>query len=145
MKIHGLENVDERRFQYPCQICGSNQGAIVQCVSEGCMASFHPECARRKKIKLSYRHSHAPHWRIYCDNHSELLLKKNVLELRDRFSNDIFRFTKAVEKYYNSYGIKDVEERKFNKAARRNNRSRKDKNNLKMVYLMDYYRAIAKE
>lgn len=88
---------------------------------------------------------YSPHWRIYCDSHSELLLKKNVLELRDRFSNDIFRFTKAVEKYYNSYGIKDLEEKKFNKGNRRNNRTRKDKNSLRLIYLMDYFIALAKE
>lgn len=78
MTIHGLENVDDRRFHIPCEICHRFEGAVVQCAAAGCLRSFHPECARRSKVLLTFDHPKDPKRRVHCEHHTQLQIKKDI-------------------------------------------------------------------
>ena len=148
MTILGLENVDERRFQIPCQLCHRSEGAVIQCVSVDCLKSYHPECARRSKVLLTFDHQKEPIRRVHCEQHTKLQIKKDILEVKERKETDILKFTKALDKFYATYcqQLEETEEESPIKPSTKASRSRRSqKSRIREIYLVEYYRAIAKE
>lgn len=51
--VSGFGTVRLGKFQSVCFICGTNEGACVDCVAHGCQRTFHPECARRSGVSMA--------------------------------------------------------------------------------------------
>lgn len=105
-KIIGFDRVDRRRFGLECNLCGCKEGACVQCVSRKCHEAFHVECARRVKMFMEIKNSDSRHYTIYCDRHAPLMAKRKLDSTSLSICNDITKFSKHTEKYYDSYRYK---------------------------------------
>lgn len=138
--IEGLDRINPLRFKYKCGICKKAEGAVIQCVAKNCLKSYHAECARRDNVMLSYKHITPPYWRLYCDQHSELLLKKNVLQLNSKFTSEIVKFCKAVDKLYETHGVKKAQNRRIRDGKRKMSRRKLRELEMKKRFLESYYR-----
>ena len=69
--IRGEESIPSRLLEAKCAVCGSKEGAKVQCSKEGCRMYFHPLCARRANYYIEYGpQTEGTPVGHYCKNHS---------------------------------------------------------------------------
>mmetsp|Transcript_24339 Transcript_24339/g.36514 ORF Transcript_24339/g.36514 Transcript_24339/m.36514 type:complete len:1271 (-) Transcript_24339:123-3935(-) len=50
--IEGVDNVDPERFKLVCGVCGTRNGASIQCSVEKCEYAVHPLCALKAKHRM---------------------------------------------------------------------------------------------
>ena len=71
-----VEKVPRQRWKLTCYICRQKMGACIQCGNKNCFVAFHVTCARRAKLFLQMKSSHAGPanfdsnlLKAYCDKH----------------------------------------------------------------------------
>lgn len=73
--IVDVEKVPKSRWTLKCFICAQAMGACIQCGNKACYAAFHVTCARRAKLFLKMKSTHAGGidasvLKAFCDRHS---------------------------------------------------------------------------
>ena len=91
-----LSGIDTNRLNIQCEICKSKDGACLQCNFNRCCSSFHPECG--KDLFVSTKSNEK---KIYCALHKPLKLRKMLETRHKKIAEDIYKFCKAMEKYFN--------------------------------------------
>jgi len=104
--VQSFDQVDRRRFQMECSICGKREGACIQCSSKNCQEPFHVECARRTKMYMETKNADNRFYTIYCDRHAPLMAKRKLDSQAVSICNDITKFCRYIEKFYDSYKYK---------------------------------------
>lgn len=106
LEISGFGTLDKKRFNLPCQVCGTKNGACIQCAKGKCQASFHVECARVANIFLEVIGYENPKFFIYCERHAPLKIKRTLEHNWKTEQEEIAKFCRAIEKYYSSVRYK---------------------------------------
>jgi hypothetical protein len=89
-----LSGIDTSKLNIPCEICHQKTGLSVQCSFSRCSTHFHTNCNREPTISKSIEK------KSYCTLHKPLKLRK-LLEARQRqLHEDIYKFSKSMEKYF---------------------------------------------
>lgn len=104
--VQSFDQVDKRRFQMECSICGKKEGACIQCSAKNCQEPFHVECARRTKMYMETKNADNRFYTIYCDRHAPLMAKRKLDSQANSICNDINKFCRYIEKFYDSYRYK---------------------------------------
>jgi hypothetical protein len=110
--IARFDQIDKRRFGFECLVCRKKEGACVQCSSKKCQESFHVECARRTKIFMEAKNSDNRYYTIYCEKHAPSMAKRKLEANTISISGDITKFCKNIEKFYDSYKYKRLDQPK---------------------------------
>jgi len=72
--IQDVEKVPRNRWSLNCYICNQRMGACIQCGNKACYQAFHVTCARRARLFLKMKSSHASGidasaLKAFCDRH----------------------------------------------------------------------------
>ncbi|KAI5263386.1 hypothetical protein E4T47_09070 [Aureobasidium subglaciale] len=72
--ITDVEKVPQSRWRLKCYLCQQNMGACIQCGNKSCYSAFHVTCARRAKLFLRMKSTHAGGidasvLKAFCDKH----------------------------------------------------------------------------
>ncbi|KAL1311711.1 hypothetical protein AAFC00_001812 [Neodothiora populina] len=72
--ITDVEKVPKSRWSLNCYICNQRMGACIQCGNKACYQAFHVTCARRARLFLKMKSSHAGSidasvLKAFCDRH----------------------------------------------------------------------------
>ncbi|THW30561.1 hypothetical protein D6D23_00029 [Aureobasidium pullulans] len=72
--ITDVEKVPKSRWSLKCYLCQQNMGACIQCGNKACYQAFHVTCARRAKLFLRMKSTHAGGidasvLKAFCDRH----------------------------------------------------------------------------
>ena len=71
-----VSNIESKRFRLKCAVCGSKNGACIQCAYGRCTVSAHPSCAISKTSGFSHRIIKSVQvnglceWEIFCTLHA---------------------------------------------------------------------------
>ena len=78
--VDGVEAVRADRWNLPCAVCRSRQGAVIRCNAGHCATAFHPLCARNNGQHLAAREGSAGKtvYRAYCALHSNAQREKDL-------------------------------------------------------------------
>mmetsp|Transcript_12640 Transcript_12640/g.18426 ORF Transcript_12640/g.18426 Transcript_12640/m.18426 type:complete len:725 (+) Transcript_12640:14-2188(+) len=92
-----LGAVDSNRFKLKCEVCGTKNGACLQCQHGRCQSAFHPECAKDLFVNTRKK-SEYDEVKAYCSQHKPLKLRR-VLENTDKqTAEDVLVFCKEFER-----------------------------------------------
>ena len=94
--IQDVEKVPKSRWSLKCYICQQNMGACIQCGNKACYQAFHVTCARRARLFLRMKSTHAGGidasvLKAFCDRH---------VPLDWRSEHDVDNAVKEAKKYY---------------------------------------------
>jgi hypothetical protein len=106
LRVDGMERIEKARFNLECRLCGKKEGSCVQCPFRNCQEAFHVECARRSKMFMEARNSENKWFTIYCERHAPLMTKRLLDSYNDSKINEISKFCRYIEKFYESYKYK---------------------------------------
>ena len=73
--ITGVERLRPSKWKLPCGLCGSSEGAVVQCSYGHCQEAFHPICGRAHGLYMPIRSGHGGRAivKAYCKTHSRMM------------------------------------------------------------------------
>ncbi|KAJ6485818.1 bromodomain and PHD finger-containing protein 3 [Mycena sanguinolenta] len=80
--IIGVEKIVKQRWKLKCTICGTREGACIQCAKNSCFLAFHVTCARKDKLLLPMKSAQGVEpgaLTAYCDKH----LPKEQADIRE--------------------------------------------------------------
>ncbi|KAJ6581136.1 hypothetical protein B0H19DRAFT_1113888 [Mycena capillaripes] len=80
--IIGVEKIVKQRWKLKCTICGTREGACIQCAKVSCFLAFHVTCARKDKLLLPMKSAQGVEpgaLAAYCDKH----LPKEQADIRE--------------------------------------------------------------
>ncbi|KAJ7636157.1 PHD-zinc-finger like domain-containing protein [Mycena polygramma] len=70
--IIGVDKVSKQRWKLKCLICGTREGACIQCGKSSCFLAFHVTCARKEKLLLPMKSAQGVEpgaLTAFCDKH----------------------------------------------------------------------------
>lgn len=109
--IHQIDQVDPYRFELQCLLCSQSRlwlktenGACVQCCGPDCTKAYHPECARRYGIFIGHGYQSYPLWRIYCPEHED---NKIIKQLKESFQRRLQSLSKLARHYEEMMKLKE--------------------------------------
>ena len=78
--ITGVERLRPSKWKLPCGLCGSSEGAVVQCSYGHCQEAFHPICGRANGLYMPIRSGHGGRAivKAYCKTHSRMMLPQSA-------------------------------------------------------------------
>lgn len=68
---------------------------------------------------MGYGYTTYPFWRIYCEDHAELLVKQKIRKLQDAMYNKLLKFCRAVNRHADLYGDKPADNSYVNSSFKR--------------------------
>jgi len=73
--ITGVERLRPSKWKLSCGLCGSAEGAVVQCSYGHCQEAFHPICGRAHGLYMPIRSGHGGRAivKAYCKTHSRMM------------------------------------------------------------------------
>ena len=92
-----LGAVDKKRFLEKCNLCGTNKGGCIKCLSSKCRTFFHPMCIRSQFL-YTRNHSGFDPVGPYCDQHRTSRLRKSIELKESQLYSDFCTFIKIYEK-----------------------------------------------
>ena len=69
--IRGVQQMPRERARQPCVACGRAAGVSMRCSYGHCQTAFHPLCARQAGLHVRASDGAKPHYRAYCEKHSQ--------------------------------------------------------------------------
>lgn len=91
-----LSKIDPRRYSMKCQVCGTKNGAVIQCQHGRCQVAFHPECGKahftNTRDKTGYEEVS-----IYCIIHKPLKLRRMIESKEKKYVDELKNYLKLFE------------------------------------------------
>jgi hypothetical protein len=104
-----LSIVKSERFNLSCIICRTSHGAAVGCAESTCQNFFHPECARRARLKLEIvsnkRNMGETSFLIFCPKHTSLNFKGNLKKSDQKNIDEIEKFHRYFKRFFKNRKI----------------------------------------
>ncbi|KAF7370922.1 Bromodomain and phd finger-containing protein 3 [Mycena sanguinolenta] len=110
--IIGVEKIVKQRWKLKCTICGTREGACIQCAKNSCFLAFHVTCARKDKLLLPMKSAQGVEpgaLTAYCDKHlpkEQADIREAALQAEEEEEDDQYQsaqLSKSARAYNKTY------------------------------------------